>query len=437
MIIGLVGHPIKVDNIHKTLYQIDNSLEIKKLEFTELPLHGHLELFQKIQKTSDIVMIGGYFDYMFFSENSTFQKVTGYIPRDILTLYKTLLMAALQGFDIFNISLDGYCKENVIEVYEEIQMYTKENHVLTLLKESTLLADDLDRLVEFHINNYREKHVSVCITCISLIHEKLKLEGIPTLMVHSTFENIRLTYEKLRLEYLLKTKETNDIILLKIEVSDETRIPDDDCQSIQKKLRAAEKIFLFSQRLQAAIEEINLGRYVIMANKLIFERETNMYKRISLLDEMKSLDNYRISIGIGTGNSARDADKHAEAALLKARKHSTSCAYIVNDPITVAGPIVNSASDPTFNEKGENEHFLFVAAATCLSVNTIFKFNSIIEKYKSNVFTINELSLIYGISLRSMYRIIDKLELGGYIKEKGKKITDGSGRPSRIIEINI
>lgn len=437
MVIGLVGHPVKVDNIQKTLHQIDNSLEIRKLEFTELPMQKHIELFNKIQKNSDIIMIGGYFDFIFFSEITIFQKVTGYIPRDILTLYKTLLEAALQGYDIFNISLDGYYKENVIEVYEEINMNQRESRVMTPLRESALLADDIDRLVDFHSRNYRKESVSVCITCISLVHERLKQEGIPALMVHSTFENIRLTYEKLRLEYLLKTKETNDMVLIKVEVSDETRILDDDYQNTQKKLRAAEKIFLFSQRLQAAVEEINLGKYVIMANRLLFERETDLYHKISLLDEIKSVGNYRISIGIGTGNSARDANRHAEAALLKARKHPVSCAYIMDDAVTVAGPIVNEASDSSMNENNINEHFLAVAAATGLSVNTIFKLNSIIEKYKSSVFTINELSLIYGISLRSMYRIIDKLELNGYVKGKGKRIMDGSGRPSRIIQINI
>ena len=85
----------------------------------------------------------------------------------------------------------------------------------------------------------------------------------------------------------------------------------------------------------------------------------------------------------------------------------------------------------------DREWYACIAQQTGLSVNTIQKLQFIIERYKSNTFTVNELSLIYGISLRSMYRMIDKLAICGYAEERGKQIMDGAGRPGRMIEINF
>ncbi len=62
---------------------------------------------------------------------------------------------------------------------------------------------------------------------------------------------------------------------------------------------------------------------------------------------------------------------------------------------------------------------------------------TIIGQYANNIFTSNNLALVYGGSLRCMYRIVDKLESAGFAAEAGRKIVDGSGRSSRLMRIDL
>jgi hypothetical protein len=79
--------------------------------------------------------------------------------------------------------------------------------------------------------------------------------------------------------------------------------------------------------------------------------------------------------------------------------------------------------------------FLKIAESTNISVNGIFKLQCIIDQNKKDLFTPNELALAFGNTTRSMNRILEKLELCGYVKVVGKKVMGGAGRPSRIVKL--
>jgi transcription initiation factor IIE alpha subunit len=51
--------------------------------------------------------------------------------------------------------------------------------------------------------------------------------------------------------------------------------------------------------------------------------------------------------------------------------------------------------------------------------------------------TSRELAQLYGVTLRSMNRILSKLEDHGYIEIVGKKKLSKKGRPSRILRLKL
>ena len=64
--------------------------------------------------------------------------------------------------------------------------------------------------------------------------------------------------------------------------------------------------------------------------------------------------------------------------------------------------------------------------------------NSKINELETQVETLTkELSEASGLSIRSINRIISKLELSGYCTVVGKKILNDTGRPSRIIQFDF
>ena len=62
---------------------------------------------------------------------------------------------------------------------------------------------------------------------------------------------------------------------------------------------------------------------------------------------------------------------------------------------------------------------------------------NILKIYNIDETTSKELSQLYGITLRSMNRIISKLEENGYVEIIGKKKLSKKGRPSRILRIKL
>ena len=84
-----------------------------------------------------------------------------------------------------------------------------------------------------------------------------------------------------------------------------------------------------------------------------------------------------------------------------------------------------------------NKRFYKIADESQVSLNKIFQIYNIMEREQKKNFTSKELATKCGISIRSMDRIIEKLENAGYIEIVGKNIITQYGRPSRIIKINF
>ena len=89
------------------------------------------------------------------------------------------------------------------------------------------------------------------------------------------------------------------------------------------------------------------------------------------------------------------------------------------------------------NEKIFNDKLKIIAEKTNLSINTIFKIQCAIEQKGGNTFTSKELSDIFGVTPRSINKIIEKLQIYNYAEIVGKRVTSTAGRPSRIIKILI
>ena len=68
---------------------------------------------------------------------------------------------------------------------------------------------------------------------------------------------------------------------------------------------------------------------------------------------------------------------------------------------------------------------------------TLHRLEQTLEQYNIKMTTPAELAHYCKMSLRSMNRLLVKLEENGYVQVVGKQPSSGSGRPSRIIKINF
>ncbi|MHB1393770.1 MAG: hypothetical protein ACYCYE_11990 [Clostridia bacterium] len=435
MKVAVIGHPIKTNRIIKVIKKIDSAVEILSIEWFDMDqMEELIRQTKECEKKVDAIMLTGDVLFNIISREVIFTIPVEYIPKDAGALLMGLVEAQYMGYGLESISIDSYKEELVSELYKEMGITTNKVKVKDY---SNIINDDcfIDDIFSYHYDLYKSGKVSVCLTGVSDVYEMLSEKNIPVVLIHSNNQSIEIAFEKLKHKYMSRKREENDLAVLFIELDideDESLINENDYQVALKRFKVSDKVYLFSHCVLGAIIEVSPGNYIIITSRDALYRETENLTNIKLFDTVKNNFTSTISIGIGFGDSAREAKYNAGLGLDKSKKSGGNCAYIVYSNNRLIGPISGGKNQ---RETIIDDRFLKIAQKSGLSVNTIFKLDCMINRYKKNSFTIKELAQLYGISLRSMYRIIEKLENANYAIEVGVKVVDSSGRPSRIMRL--
>ncbi|HWR30338.1 MAG TPA: hypothetical protein VN631_10940, partial [Negativicutes bacterium] len=214
-------------------------------------------------------------------------------------------------------------------------------------------------------------------------------------------------------------------------------LTEDEYHNALNRMKVSEQVYLFAQRIQAAVMESGDQNYLLFTTMQMLENETNDLKNIDLLQAVKNNAASTISVGIGYGKTANEAKSGATLGMLHAGKKGGNLAFIVYEGKKIIGPLTNIAQNQEKTEPLIDEKFLRISEKVGVSINTVFKLHCISEQYGKNDFTIRELAPLFGVTPRTMNRIMEKFETHGYAKIIGKRIIGNSGRPSRIIRLTI
>ncbi|MDR3560831.1 MAG: HTH domain-containing protein [Negativicutes bacterium] len=363
-----------------------------------------------------------------------------YIPRNSSSLLRVLLEAALTGNDkISNLSFDSYQEDALYEAYEEIGL--DKNHLDIRVADLNLPSSGyLDYVCAFHERHFSQREVSCCITALESVYEKLTQKKIPCLMIKPTTDVIRETVHKLVLSHQIQVSQQSQIVALSIHIDDPNEhsiYSDNEYQYAIDRMQISKQIYLFAQSIQAAIVETGLKDFLLFSTRKMLEDETNNLENIELLRLVKENAANTVSLGIGFGNTAQEAKHGAGLGMLKASKLGVDMAFIVYNNKKITGPIKGDPCETDDAIQKIDEKFLRIAEQAGVSINTIFKLYSIMEQYEQTTFTSMELAELLGVTLRTINRILGKLESCGACAIVGKKIMANSGRPRRIIKLNI
>ena len=363
-----------------------------------------------------------------------------YVPRSGSTLMRTLLYAKLwTDYDICHISFDTYNQELLYEAYQEIGIAADKLNIF-IAEEQRPSADYQIHICDFHKKNYFENHVSCCITALQGAYDELRSASVPCLLLVPTANIIRETLYKLQLKYLVKVSQQNQLVAVYIQMdapSDLSLLADDEYQTALNRTKVSEQIYLFAQRIQAAVIETGDINYLLFTTTQLLENETNNLKTIELLHAVQTNTSSTISVGIGYGQTANEAKRGAYRGMLHAGKKGGNLAFIVYEGKNIIGPLTNIPKNKEKSHQLIDERFLSISSKVGVSINTVFKLHCIAEQYGKNDFTIKELAPLFGVTTRTMNRIIEKFETHGYAKIIGKRVIASSGRPSRIIHLNL
>jgi len=437
MKIGVVGP----SNSIKQVEELVNS-DFKYIELIKLGYEDYREvasIIKKYQRNLDALLFTGTTPFLFASKQNLPYIPWEYIPRHGSSLLSVLLkISTLRKYDLYNISFDSYSYEQLYEVYYESGIGA-ESINLYVANEKIHDQDYIDYLYDFHKENYMNEKASCCVTGIDSVYSKLSSDGIPCFKIKHTSNVIRETLTKLKLKYLAYNNHNNQMLVLAVEIdapNEESIISRNEYQIAFENMKVSEQIYLFAQRIEAAVVEINSGNYLLFSTTSIFENETDNLRNIDLLNMISKNTKSTVSIGIGYGRTANESKYGATLGKKRAKKCGGNRVFVVYEGEKIAGPI-NNIKSVEVDDVIIDEKLLEIAEKTGLGKNTIFKLNSIIMQYKIDSITPKELARLYGVTPRSMNRIIVALEQCGYVKTVGKKFITDAGRPSRVIKIKF
>ncbi len=437
--VGIIGHPDNIKRIEKVIDKSFPNVESFPIEMNEMSqVQTTANFLKEHMQDFDGVIFTGKILYDIMNHNMHSQNPWVYLKNDESQLQRILLEARLKhNMDITQISIDSYTEETIQTIYKDFGLEPdtyKVNVSQIDVFNDTLLED----LFEFHQKHNQLNPDSIAITGISNVYSRLKANGIPSMLLISNENAIKNTLHDLLEKIKFEDMTISQIVVVSMEIDmeDEYGLTSENEYSIMlQKTRITEEVYKFAQRIQAAVIESEKN-YLLFTTKQIVESETHHLRELPILRAIKKKTNNTVSVGIGFGTTAREAKSNAVIGKNKALKLGGDLCFVVYDrkhmeqikPLDRVNEDTLPPLDTTFKDISENSG---------VSVNNIYQIKCIMDIYKKNTFTSLELSEEFGNSLRSMNRIIEKLEHAGYIEVVGKKIVGKAGRPSRILKLLI
>ena len=436
--LGLIGYCDNITKIKKIIKNHFDNIEIVEIEFNDTSqVNDVLKKLKIKEKQLDSILFTGMEPFLILNALTIPQIPWSYLDTNISQVLKILLEAKLvYDYDIYNISIDSYSQEAIIEIFKSINI-GEECISIRKVEYSLREKDFLKSILDTHIDNYKNKASKICITGISSIYKELIALGIPVFLLGFSEENLKQHIQHMLLKHKIINNNDNELVVLRIEIDNKNEyslINDNEYKVMLDKAKVMEEIYLFAQDIQGAVTEIGTMGYMIFSTTNIFGKANQNSKILELLYSINKKTENTVSAGIGYGFTAKEAKHNAGIGLKKSKKQGGNRAYIIHNT-DIIGPILTLHREKNEEEMVFDERLKVIAQQTSLSINTIFKLSCIREKNKKNSFTPQELAKEYGVTTRTMNRILEKLEEQRFVEVIGKKIITKAGRPSRVIRL--
>ncbi len=436
--LAAIGHISSIEEIEYLIKHKFTNIDVYKIELNnDEDVEKALPNVKKIMSFCDAILYTRMQPYKLLSSRIEHTIPTRYVDIDQSSFIHSLLMASYHfGVNIKRVSVDTINYDSIMSAYKSlnipIDMVTPRMvHVDTNANHFVRNAG------EEHLKNFKEGLCEFCLTNIRAVHDFLSDRSVPCVLITPSTEDYIYAIRKILLSDNANKRSENKMVVLNIVASPRNEFYISNNTVLKEVLelnKLAEAIAIFVQNVEGALFTMSKTDFTLICDSDNLENVTDNFTKMDILSNLSQNTSHVLSIGIGYGDSIKIAKANSDLGLHKAKREGGSKAYIVYSPDHIVGPL-----EP--NEHKEviphiyDERLIQIAEASGLSINAVFKIDSIIKQKNSRNFTSNELAGELGISTRTANRIIAKLGACGYTSEVGKHVIKEKGRPSRVIKL--
>ena len=449
MKIGIVGTSFSVQRVASMLRPEDAFVE-----YVEYPcrLSQVPEILEQVQSGLDGIVFTGHRYIEFASKHSTATIPWTHIRRADAAVYRALLRAEMAGFDICRITYDH--GRTVREVQQILcgELGVEEERVSLFRYNDTPAHEEYLRNPElaghyangacaYHRENLHSGRASFCLTDSASVESVMKKQGYPVFLVDFAEDDLvaALNDIRTRIQMYDRRKEGDyreAVLALTVRMKEEYGRGDCAFRQVRSISRIEGNLFRFAQEIDGVLERRSVGHYMIYAAREALEEATGSLRELSFADALLPVpDVEQVSLGIGYGVTHREAQTGALEANHSARQQNYSCWYVKNGGEVARGPFI--LSPPQEAREYDSQKLERISRETNVGITILNALSQAQRQFGFQSVTSSELAEMTGMSLNNIHRVIVKLEAKGYAEVVGRQSYAETGRPRRLIRLNL
>lgn len=434
--LGLVGHRDTLAMVSDLVEEYFDEVKVYPEEFgNDDIISDATERIAKLQTNCDGILYSRRDPYMLISARLHHTVPVRYVDIDNSHLLISLLKANI-NYEIkpTNISIDTIDPASVTEALGTVGI-ARDQLTIHMVTTESVENGLVNATLAQHLEHY-QKGARLCVTNVSDVYRSLLEKDIPATLISPTAESFIHEIRNLMLRYKLKVQDSGTLAVIQINLryKEQFRFYGDMPIREIDELSTASKLMVdFAEKLDGAMFCLNRWQYLIFCNRLLLENATDNFTEISLMKEINANTVFDICLGIGCGQTVKDAQSNATLAANHITHRGTST-MVALSPEQIIGPI-----------RPKNKHHAVVsitesrlreiARTTGLSANTINTLYQAIHRRNTNLFTSAELAEILEVTRRTVNRSVERLLDHQYAMIAGKNLASAKGRPARVIRL--
>ena len=411
MKIGVIGTKKSIELVNEI---IDNSYpEVQYFNLLINQVKNVKNIVEYLPKDIDgifVTGIGVYFELL----NYDFNIPISYAKHGAMSLIKTLQnMKNDRVLDRnINVSFDIVSDITVDDIIKEFN-YNINNYYIKEINSDY----DEDFYITYHLKLLHEEKIDYVVTSFGYIYELFKSLGLPVYRMLPSLMDLKRDIEDLITEINMAKLDRSKILVYRFISKNNLDL-----------LNHKKDFIKFAKSLDAFIDFNEDNSITIISTK----NHYNITYSMSILNDFLKLNKLEnIKSGIGTDISVHKALKNSQKALMNTK----------DSAITFFNGFIYESFDEnenlTPNFSLSEKDLQKVSEDTTIIYKRIYQLYSSMITLNKNIFSSDEIAEILGLSVRSANRIINSLIKNGYARYIGNQNTNKSGRPKRLVEVNL
>lgn len=435
--LGIVGHRETLQTLAELVNEYFDDVEVLTEAFgNDETISEAVERVAHLQTRCDGMLYSRKDPYLLISGHLHHTVPVRYVDIDSSDLLISLLKANIHfGIKPKHISIDSFDHASAVAALRSVGLAAEQLVVRTVTTNAGQKGY-VNATLEQHVSNF-ENGAQLCITNITAVYHSLRALNIPATIISPSTESFVHEIRNLMLRHRLRSHEPSPLAIMHIRLQYKSRYRFYGAMPIREVddlSNAAKLIAVFAEELDGAMFHLSRWEYLILCSRPLLESTTDEFVDIRLMRNINVATAFDAAIGIGCGQTIKEAESNALLAINETSTQSGTNAVIVLAPGQLIGPI-SPKSERHPEECATETNLAEIASDTGISTHVLNQLYEVTRRRNFNLFTTAQLAEALEVSTRTVNRIVERLLDHRYAAIEGKDLTQTYGRPARVIRL--